>query len=68
MYTRDQLAVLDHLGIDTTLVIGCSFIFELLKRAPSASSPACSCSRSAKMRRTRASSGPTCGGRGARIC
>jgi pimeloyl-ACP methyl ester carboxylesterase len=38
MYARDQLAVLDHLGIDATLVIGCcigcSFIFELLKLAP----------------------------------
>ena len=38
MYARDQLAVLDHLGIDRTLVIGCcigcSFIFELLKVAP----------------------------------
>jgi len=38
MYARDQLAVLDHLGIDRTLVIGCcigcSFIFELLQVAP----------------------------------
>jgi pimeloyl-ACP methyl ester carboxylesterase len=38
MYARDQLAVLDHLGIDRTLVIGCcigcSFIFELLQLAP----------------------------------
>ncbi|MBV9322583.1 MAG: alpha/beta hydrolase [Chloroflexi bacterium] len=38
MYAQDQLAVLDHLGVDKTLVIGCcigsSFIFELLKIAP----------------------------------
>jgi pimeloyl-ACP methyl ester carboxylesterase len=38
MYAEDQLAVLDHLGVDKTLVIGCcigsSFIFELLKLAP----------------------------------
>jgi len=38
MYARDQLAVLDHLGIERTLVIGCcigcSFIFELLQVAP----------------------------------
>jgi pimeloyl-ACP methyl ester carboxylesterase len=38
MYANDQLAVLDHLGVDKTLVvgccIGCSFIFELLKIAP----------------------------------
>jgi pimeloyl-ACP methyl ester carboxylesterase len=38
MYARDQLAVLDHLGIERTLVIGCcigcSFIFELLQLAP----------------------------------
>ena len=38
MYADDQLAVLDHLGIDRTLVIGCcigcSFIFKLLERAP----------------------------------
>jgi pimeloyl-ACP methyl ester carboxylesterase len=38
MYADDQLAVLDHLQVDRTLVtgccIGCSFIFELLERAP----------------------------------
>jgi pimeloyl-ACP methyl ester carboxylesterase len=38
MYAEDQLAVLDHLGVDKTLVvgscIGSSFIFELLKLAP----------------------------------
>jgi len=38
MYARDQLAVLDHLGVERTLVIGCcigcSFIFELLQLAP----------------------------------
>jgi len=37
-FADDQLAVLDHLGVDKTLVIGCcigsSFIFELLKIAP----------------------------------
>jgi pimeloyl-ACP methyl ester carboxylesterase len=37
-YAEDQLAVLDHLGVDRALVIGCcigcSFIFELLERAP----------------------------------
>lgn len=38
MYAADQLAVLDHLGIDRALVIGCcigcSFILELAERAP----------------------------------
>jgi pimeloyl-ACP methyl ester carboxylesterase len=38
MYAEDQLSVLDHLGVDRTLVIGScigsSFIFELLKLAP----------------------------------
>jgi pimeloyl-ACP methyl ester carboxylesterase len=38
MYADDQLAVLDHLGVDAALVIGCcigcSFIFKLLQRAP----------------------------------
>jgi pimeloyl-ACP methyl ester carboxylesterase len=38
MYARDQLAVLDHLGIDQTLAIGCcigcSFIFKLVQLAP----------------------------------
>jgi pimeloyl-ACP methyl ester carboxylesterase len=38
MYARDQLAVLDALGIERTLVIGCcigcSFIFKLLDLAP----------------------------------
>jgi pimeloyl-ACP methyl ester carboxylesterase len=38
MYADDQLAVLDHLGLDGVLVIGCcigcSFIFKLLERAP----------------------------------
>jgi len=38
MYADDQLAVLDHLGIDQTLLmgscIGCSFIFELIEQAP----------------------------------
>jgi pimeloyl-ACP methyl ester carboxylesterase len=38
MYADDQLAVLDHLGVDKVMVIGCcigsSFIFELLKIAP----------------------------------
>lgn len=38
MYARDQLAVLDALGVDKTLVIGCcigcSFIFKLLEVAP----------------------------------
>ena len=37
MYADDQLAVLDHVGVDRTLVIGCcigcSFIFKLLERA-----------------------------------
>jgi pimeloyl-ACP methyl ester carboxylesterase len=38
MYADDQLAVLDHLGIDQALVIGCcigcSFIFQLVEQAP----------------------------------
>jgi pimeloyl-ACP methyl ester carboxylesterase len=38
MYARDQLAVLDAVGIDKSLVIGCcigcSFIFKLLEIAP----------------------------------
>jgi pimeloyl-ACP methyl ester carboxylesterase len=38
MYARDQLAVLDAVGVDKTLVIGCcigcSFIFKLLEVAP----------------------------------
>jgi pimeloyl-ACP methyl ester carboxylesterase len=38
VYADDQLAVLDQLGIDRALVIGCcigcSFIFELIERAP----------------------------------
>lgn len=38
MYAADQLAVLDHLGIEKTLVIGCcigcSFIFSLVTRVP----------------------------------
>ena len=38
MYAADQLAVLDHLGIDRFLVLGCciggSFILELLQLAP----------------------------------
>src|SRR5438105_10312816 len=38
MYADDQLAVLDHLRIDSALVvgccIGCSFIFKLVERAP----------------------------------
>jgi pimeloyl-ACP methyl ester carboxylesterase len=38
MYAEDQLAVLDHLGIDQAVVIGCcigcSFIFELIEQAP----------------------------------
>ncbi|HEX8969220.1 MAG TPA: alpha/beta fold hydrolase [Chloroflexota bacterium] len=38
MYADDQLQVLDHLGVDRALVIGCcigcSFIFKLLERAP----------------------------------
>jgi pimeloyl-ACP methyl ester carboxylesterase len=38
MYADDQLAILDHLGVDKTLVIGCcigcSFIFKLLEIAP----------------------------------
>ena len=38
MYADDQLGLLDHLGIDQTLVmgccIGCSFIFKLLERQP----------------------------------
>lgn len=38
MFADDQLAVLDHLGVDKTLVIGCcigcSFIFSLVIRAP----------------------------------
>ena len=37
-YAADQLAVLDHLGVDRFLVmgccIGCSFILELVERAP----------------------------------
>ncbi|MFN0072238.1 MAG: alpha/beta fold hydrolase [Chloroflexota bacterium] len=39
MYADDQMAVLDRLGIDKALVIGCcigcTFIFELLQRHPS---------------------------------
>jgi pimeloyl-ACP methyl ester carboxylesterase len=38
MYAEDQLAVLDQLGVEKTLVIGCcigsSFIFKLLELAP----------------------------------
>jgi pimeloyl-ACP methyl ester carboxylesterase len=38
MYADDQLAVLDHLGIDQATVIGCcigcSFIFQLIEQAP----------------------------------
>ena len=38
MYADDQLAVLDHLGIDQATVIGCcigcSFIFQLVEQAP----------------------------------
>jgi pimeloyl-ACP methyl ester carboxylesterase len=38
MYADDQLGLLDHLGIEQTLVlgccIGCSFIFKLLERQP----------------------------------
>ncbi len=38
MYARDQLAVLDHLGIDKVLLAGCcigsSFIFKLIELAP----------------------------------
>jgi pimeloyl-ACP methyl ester carboxylesterase len=38
MYARDQLAVLDAVGVDKTLVIGCcigcSFIFKLIEVAP----------------------------------
>jgi pimeloyl-ACP methyl ester carboxylesterase len=38
MYAEDQLAVLDHLGIDQFMAmgscIGCSFIFELIEQAP----------------------------------
>jgi pimeloyl-ACP methyl ester carboxylesterase len=38
MYADDQLGLLDHLGIDQALVlgccIGCSFIFKLLERQP----------------------------------
>ena len=38
MYADDQLAVLDHLGVDRGLVIGCcigcSFIFKLVERQP----------------------------------
>jgi len=37
-YAEDQLAVLDHLGIDQFMAmgscIGCSFIFELIEQAP----------------------------------
>ena len=36
-YAADQLAILDHLGIEKTLVgccIGCSFIFKLVERQP----------------------------------
>jgi pimeloyl-ACP methyl ester carboxylesterase len=37
-YARDQLAVLDHLGVERAQVIGCcigcSFIFELIEQAP----------------------------------
>jgi pimeloyl-ACP methyl ester carboxylesterase len=38
MYAQDQLAVLDHLGVDRALAIGCcigcSFIFKLVEVAP----------------------------------
>ena len=38
MYADDQLAVLDHLGVDQATVIGCcigcSFVFQLLEQAP----------------------------------
>jgi pimeloyl-ACP methyl ester carboxylesterase len=38
MYADDQLGLLDHLGVDQALVlgccIGCSFIFKLLERQP----------------------------------
>ncbi|MGE3269981.1 MAG: alpha/beta fold hydrolase [Chloroflexota bacterium] len=38
MYADDQLAVLDHLGVERALVagccIGCTFIFKLVERAP----------------------------------
>jgi pimeloyl-ACP methyl ester carboxylesterase len=38
MYADDQLAVLDHLGIDQALTlgscIGCTFIFQLIEQAP----------------------------------
>jgi len=38
MYAEDQLAVLDHLGIDQAMAIGscigCSFIFELIEQTP----------------------------------
>jgi pimeloyl-ACP methyl ester carboxylesterase len=38
MYAQDQLAVLDHLGVEKAQVIGCcigcTFIFELIERAP----------------------------------
>jgi pimeloyl-ACP methyl ester carboxylesterase len=38
MYADDQLGVLDHVGVDKALVIGCcigcSFVFKLLERAP----------------------------------
>ena len=38
MYAEDQLAVLDHLGIDQFMAmsscIGCSFIFQLIEQAP----------------------------------
>lgn len=38
MYADDQLAVLDHLGIDQAIglgsCIGCSFIFQLIEQAP----------------------------------
>lgn len=38
MYAEDQLAVLDHLGIDQFMAmgscIGCTFIFELIEQAP----------------------------------
>jgi pimeloyl-ACP methyl ester carboxylesterase len=33
-HADDQLAVLDHLGIDQATVIGCSFIFQLVEQAP----------------------------------